>query len=482
MLSIDRQTKEWIVGIDSEDFPWFSRNESLRLLLDSFVVNDEEDELLSSIPHIRRKNITLVQHRSKFFSQWELSLGKSQQVLFFVVLLVPLIGLQNLSHPVVAHILRADLLRFPAHCCSSSSQTYLIHEKFWPRSESCLCLKTQFWPQLHVYRANNWLQLPTRAQFWCFLGSNLSVVMLLLFLEECIHDKPLYWNCVRDLQCLSSWNTVHSPQHSEILHPYKIYSVCLVVTAFQFVLHIVGIENFDTPGHHSPKKLMSSSHWAWLIAPSPYQVALIYREGIRILHTFPRLLRKDWAGLQKQLCEKIVSIGSRSAAKWIDSLPCPLLLSWLLDNGVVAWKIGHPLSANSNNILSAILSQIPCGLSSLIEYHFFSEPGPMNDHCPFPFFLAYKDTSRAFARRSFSLSFVHRKCRWTSTWIEFFLWNFLVFLTIRIINFWLYRWAATYWVLGRCSTRIPSALHRFCQSFCNFEKIWSTLIFAPMHR
>ena len=29
---------------------------------------------------------------------------------------------------------------------------------------------------------------------------------------------------------------------------------------------------------------------------------------------------------------------------------------------------------------------------------------------------------------------------------------------------------------------VPSAHHRFCPSFCNFEKFWSILIFAPMHR
>ena len=40
------------------------------------------------------------------------------------------------------------------------------------------------------------------------------------------------------------------------------------------------------------------------------------------------------------------------------------------------------------NNFSAILSQIPCGLSSFLEYHFFSEPGPMNDHCPIPNFFA----------------------------------------------------------------------------------------------
>ena len=102
---------------------------------------------------------------------------------------------------------------------------------------------------------------------------------------------------------------------------------------------------------------------------------------------------------------KIVSIVSKSAAKCIDSFPCPWLLSRPLDNGLVARKIGHPLSANSTNILSAILSHTPCGLSSLIQYHFFSETGPMNYHCPFPNLFAYRDTSLAFARHSFPLSF-----------------------------------------------------------------------------
>ena len=49
-----------------------------------------------------------------------------------------------------------------------------------------------------------------------------------------------------------------------------------------------------------------------------------------------------------------VSIVSSSAAKCIDSFPCPLLLRIPLDNGVAARKIGCPLSANSNSISSAI--------------------------------------------------------------------------------------------------------------------------------
>ena len=48
MLSIDRQTNEKIVQIDSEDVLSFYRNEPLHLLLNVLSVNDEENESLSS--------------------------------------------------------------------------------------------------------------------------------------------------------------------------------------------------------------------------------------------------------------------------------------------------------------------------------------------------------------------------------------------------------------------------------------------------
>ena len=83
-------------------------------------------------------------------------------------------------------------------------------------------------------------------------------------------------------------------------------------------------------------------------------------------------------------CAKTVSIVYKSTALCIDNCPCPLLLSRPLDIGPAERKIGQSLSANSNNILSAILSHTPCGLSSLVQCHFFSESGPMNDLCPFP--------------------------------------------------------------------------------------------------
>ena len=71
------------------------------------------------------------------------------------------------------------------------------------------------------------------------------------------------------------------------------------------------------------------------------------------------------------------------------------------------------------------------------------------------------------------LSF-HKKCRSTSTWTEFFLWIFPWFLLICSVDLWLYRRGATYRILGRCSTRIQSALHRFRQNLlsCNVLNPW----------
>ena len=91
-----------------------------------------------------------------------------------------------------------------------------------------------------------------------------------------------------------------------ILHPYKICSICLVVIAFQFVLHTVAIEDLCEQSHHNPKALMS---WSRLARAKnsivlPQRVAPFYREEFRILHTFLRLLHKDWADLQRQFCKK----------------------------------------------------------------------------------------------------------------------------------------------------------------------------------
>ena len=145
-------------------------------------------------------------------------------------------------------------------------------------------------------------------------------------------------------------------------------------------------------------------------------------------------------------------------------------------------KTGHPLSTNSNNILSSILSQISCGLSSLIEYHFFSEPGSMNDHGPFSkssciqrydfsicqtfFFIVFSSTRNVVEHR-------HEydppaKFSGVSPNLN------IKLLTSSLRGNELYP--------GKFSTRVPLARRRICQSFRHFEKISTIPIFVPMHR
>ena len=90
-------------------------------------------------------------------------------------------------------------------------------------------------------------------------------------------------------------------QHSGILHPYKICSICLVVIIFQFVLRISAIEDLCEHGHHYPKARLSWSHWARMTNSTvlPQRVSPFNHERFHILHTFLRLLREDRADLQK---------------------------------------------------------------------------------------------------------------------------------------------------------------------------------------
>ena len=70
----------------------------------------------------------------------------------------------------------------------------------------------------------------------------------------------------------------------------------------------------------------------------------------------------------------------------------------------MARKTGCPLSPNLIIIDSATLSHSPCGLSMQVESHFFSDPGPRNDHRPAGNLFAKKDTRSALALHSRSLS------------------------------------------------------------------------------
>ena len=129
------------------------------------------------------------------------------------------------------------------------------------------------------------------------------------------------------------------------------------------------------------------------------------------------------------------------------------------------------LGANVNIICSAILSISPWGLSSLTEYHLFSD-------------------SKALCIERNELSI----------WLAFF------FVVLRsawdVVEhrhednpscefFWCYTqsWqelldtcgkAAMWWILGRYSTRIPLAHHQYCPKLCTPVNFWTTSTCLPM--
>ena len=87
-----------------------------------------------------------------------------------------------------------------------------------------------------------------------------------------------------------------------------------------------------------------------------------------------------------------------------------LSFAFELTSGQWTHGSGNWVSASqiSNSISSAILSQAPSGLFSE-EYHFFSEPSPINDHCPIPKLLASTFTTSAFAKHSSFLPFLSQE-------------------------------------------------------------------------
>ena len=286
--------------MDSEDFLLFSRNEPLHPLLDVLAENVEENELLSSKRRTQRENVSLVQYQSNSFFPWERFLVKSQQVLFFLVLLLPLIGMQNLSHPVVTHV---------SSSWSSGTSVSLLFESItnlfdpwesliqeWVLSSfgDQILISTPCLPCKQLVVTSN------TGPILCFPGSILSVVMIRHLLEEYIHDKPLHKIV---LHCLQSWNTV------------TISATFRNPASIQILLNLYCCDNFSIRSPYCCNRRSwfvgssQSKETSVLIALSTIDCPITIsgrpdREGIHNLHTFPRLLRKDWADSQKQLCEK----------------------------------------------------------------------------------------------------------------------------------------------------------------------------------
>ena len=122
-------------------------------------------------------------------------LWKNWQVLVFVVLLLPLIGMQNPSHPILTHILRAELLEFPARCCSNSRP---ICFEPWE-------IPTQEW-ELSLFMDMILISTPYLPCKQQVATSNTGPILVFPLIQPfgwavCTHDKPLH-GIVRILQCL----------------------------------------------------------------------------------------------------------------------------------------------------------------------------------------------------------------------------------------------------------------------------------------
>ena len=99
----------------------------------------------------------------------------------------------NLWHPIWTHINRAELLEFPAHCCSNSSETCLIHKKFWPRNEYCHCLQIQFWSQFHIFcnfqhGPSLGVRMDPSFWLWCWIFSQKGVFTTTHCIEFCVRS------------------------------------------------------------------------------------------------------------------------------------------------------------------------------------------------------------------------------------------------------------------------------------------------------
>ena len=280
------------------------------------------------------------------------------------------------------------------------------------------------------------LWLPTHHQFSCFLEAILLLVEAgIISRWRVFRDKPLS-EIVSSFQCPGSRNIVQLQQHAYILATLQnlltLFSSESDSTSWMYCCHII----WSFMGFFVLLRRFCLRQ-EQLIDPSESQVLPNYLDGSQILHIQLPLLRRHWADWQKNNTINCINCGLHLQRSVSDSIPRPLLLRIPLDNGVVARKVGCPLSANSSNICSAILSQAPCGLFSK-EYHFFSEPGPNNFHCPIPNFFASTLTTLVIAFSVEGDVLVSQ-------------------IAQKIIDFTTEK--PTLWILGRCSTRVQSTLH-----------------------
>ena len=135
---------------------------------------------------------------------------------------------------------------------------------------------------------------------------------------------------------------------------------------------------------------------------------------------------------------------------------------------------GHPISAQ----------RLHCpGVSWKLSIHFTADQDTVDTI--YRIILSVNQLSvygavAAFATHSSSLPFLSQEMSLNIDNREFFLWKFL--MLICSVDHWLYRRAATLWILGRCSTRVGSALHSHRHNLYSFDQLWSIQSFASKLR
>ena len=250
--STSRQTNDDNIRNVFEYCPWFSRVQSLHLRLEVLVMTKKMNQFLRHFI-IGGLIFSWFNISPSSFSNRYSSCGWAGRISsLYRLAKSPAFNLNAYSSSCTSEL--------PGRCCSNSWPTCWGHEK-----------------RNFQYRPNLGVPCDPTFRFKCFFVSWQSV----LTAGHCICE--LWEFC--SVACHE--NIVRFQQHSGILHPYKICSICLVVT-IQFVLHIFAIEDLCEHDHHYPTARLSWSRLAQMknsIVPSQ-QVSPIYHEELRFFTHF----------------------------------------------------------------------------------------------------------------------------------------------------------------------------------------------------
>ena len=198
-----RPMKRWIVGMVSENFLWFSRNRSVIIsmyflwmtknmnrFLRNFIIGEKVFSWFN-IDHIPSFAFPFAWLRKSFasnYNPWFALIFKNLCVIVFRSITSVFDPWEIPTHESVLSLLRDTIL---------TSTSYLPCKYLFATAKT--------------------------GPIWVFPWIHPLGFHACRLLGECFHDKPLH-EILSNLQCLQSWNAIHSQQHSKILHPQKIFT------------------------------------------------------------------------------------------------------------------------------------------------------------------------------------------------------------------------------------------------------------------